>query len=248
MAQEEWLKNAPITEALLDIRVKPSPHIDLSRLASFQDAIKDQYPSKQQRIEWHGSVQIKPGTSPKIETAESPQGYIFFSNDRTQAVQARLDGFAFSRLKPYKTWDALRDEAKELWRQYVQIVAPEAITRVALRYINRLEIPLPIRNFNEYILTVPEIAPALPQALSNFFMRLVLPEPSLKATAIITETMEQPPIAGEILPLIIDIDAFSDASYEVNADEVWIAFEELRKFKNKIFFGSITEKMKERLV
>jgi len=226
MAKASWLKNAPITEALLDIRVKAPSHLDLSRLASFQDAVKDQYPIKQNRVAWHGSLKLQPGVSPKIETSEGPQGYIFFSGDRNQAVQARMDGFSFSRLKPYKTWDSLRTEARELWRRYIEVVAPEAITRIALRYINRLEIPLPVRDFKEYVLTVPDIAPDLPQGLANFFMRLVLPEPSLKAMAIITETMEAPGGEGAILPMIFDI-------------------EELRTFKNDIFFGSITEKMKE---
>ncbi|HYK87626.1 MAG TPA: TIGR04255 family protein [Acidobacteriota bacterium] len=245
MVQQTWLKNAPITEAVLDIRVRLSPQTDLPKLASLQDEIKDRYPSKQQRVAWLGSLQFKPGARPEIETSEGPQGFIFFSGDGRQAVQSRIDGFAFSRFKPYKTWEALRTEAKELWHRYVEIVVPETITRVALRYINRLEIPLPIRDFGDYILTVPEIAPSLPQALAGFFMRLVLPQPGLGAVAVITETMEPPPANGDMLPLILDIDVFSEASYAVEGIEVWSVFEELRLLKNKIFFESITERAKE---
>jgi uncharacterized protein (TIGR04255 family) len=245
MVQETWLKNAPIAEALLDIRVRLPHEIDLPKLANFQDAIKDRYPSKQQRMAWQSSVKIKPGTQPHIEASGGPQGFIFFSGDKRQAVQSRVDGFTFSRFKPYKTWDALRTEAQELWQRYVEVAMPEKVTRIALRYINRIEIPLPIDAFNEYILTVPEVAPGLPQALAGFFMQLVLPQPNINANAIITETIEPPSANGEILPLILDIDVFSDTSYEVTGSAMWSAFKELRLLKNKIFFDSITEKAKE---
>jgi len=74
-----------------------------------------------------------------------------------------------------------------------------------------------------------------------------LPQPNLRAVAIVTETIEPPSENSKILPLIFDIDVFSDASYEVGGNEMWSAFEELRLLKNKIFFESITEKTKELL-
>ncbi|MBM4125009.1 MAG: TIGR04255 family protein, partial [Nitrospira sp.] len=141
---------APITEALLDIRVKLPPQIDLIRLATFHDTVKDRYPSKQERVSWQGGFQITPGTGPEmLPSSGGPDGYLFPSADGRQIVQARLDGFTFNRLKPYDKWETFRDEAKELWQQYVRIASPEVVTRLALRYINRIEIPLPMKDFKE---------------------------------------------------------------------------------------------------
>lgn len=239
--------NAPITEALLDVRVKLPPETCLAKLAAFQDEIKQRYPSRQERLAWEGHIEIKsnPMTRVSQSAAGGPDGYMFTSVDGRQVVQARMDGFTFSRLKPYNKWEALRDEAKELWQHYIQIAAPDSVTRVALRYINRIEIPLPIRDFKEYILTTPEIAPDLPQGLGSFFMRLVIPDAKTQAVAIVTETVEPIDESSNRLPLIFDIDAFRLAAFTVQDKTLWETFEQLHDLKNDIFFKSITPKAKE---
>ena len=147
-------------------------------------------------------------------------------------------------MKPYESWDTFRSEARKLWEIYFQLTNPVKITRIALRYINRIEIPLPFKDFKEYILTTPEISPKLPQALEHFFMQLVVPNPDIPATAVITQTMEKP-TENQILPLILDIEVFLQTSYLENKAEIWDEFEKLRIFKNDIFFDSITDKAKE---
>ena len=247
MVETTRFPNAPITEALLDIRVTLPAQTDLAKLATFHDAIKQQYPSKQERLAWRGHVEIKASPAPEVSQSATggPDGYLFTSVDGRQVVQARLDGFTFSRLKPYDKWTTLRDEARELWQHYVQIASPETVTRVALRYINRIEIPLPMRDFKDYILTAPEIAPDLPQGLENFFMRLVIPDPKAQAVAIVTETVEPVDEANKRLPLIFDIDVFRAVAFNVQDNSMWETFESLHNLKNEIFFKSLTPKAKE---
>ena len=247
MVETTRFPNAPITEALLDIRVTLPAQTDLAKLATFHNAIKQQYPSKQERLAWRGHVEIKASPVPEVSQSATgePDGYLFTSVDGRQVVQARLDGFTFSRLKPYDKWTTLRDEAQELWQHYVRIASPETVTRVALRYINRIEIPIPMRDFKDYILTTPEIAPDLPQGLGSFFMRLVIQDPNAQAVAIVTETMEPIDESRNRLPLIFDIDVFRMAAFNIQDNAMWEAFEYLHDLKNDIFFRSITLKAKE---
>ncbi len=239
--------NAPITEALLDIRVKLPPETSLATLASFQEGIKQRYPSRQERLAWEGHLEIKSTPVARVSqtAAGGPDGYLFTSADGRHVAQARLDGFTFSRLKPYNTWEALRDEAKGLWQHYIKVASPESVTRIALRYINRIEIPLPIQDFKEYILTTPEIAPDLPQGLNSFFMRLVIPDAKTQAAAIVTETVEPIDESSNRLPLILDIDVCRLAAFSVQDETLWETFEQLHDLKNEIFFKSITPKAKE---
>ena len=81
------------------------------------------------------------------------------------------------------------------------------VIRLALRYINRIEIPLPMRDFKDYILTVPEIAPGVPQGLERFFMRLIIPSDEAQAVAVVTESME-PVTDNKTVPVIFDIDVY----------------------------------------
>jgi len=236
--------NAPITEALFDIRIESLDSLALSNLEQFHESIKLRFPEKQQRVAFKANIKLAPeGPTTEIPTSE-PDGYLFRSLATNKIVQARLNGFTFNKLKPYENWQAFKLEAQELWNLYYRIAGPLKITRLALRYINRIDIPLPFNTFKDYILTLPEVSPALPQALSGFFMQLAIPNPDIEANAIINETIENVS-ANQRLALIFDIDVFRDVNIIENKLEIWDTFDQLREFKNNIFFSSITEKTKE---
>jgi uncharacterized protein (TIGR04255 family) len=233
-------QHAPITEALLDIRVELQQPVSLSNLDQYHEKIKERFPEKQQRIAFKANIKLAPeGATAAIPTSE-PDGYLFRSTANNKIVQARLDGFTFNKLRPYENWEAFKSEAQELWDFYYQIAGSLRITRLALRYINRIEIPLPFK-FKDYILTLPEVAPSLPQAMSGFFMQLTIPNPDIEATAVINETIENV-TDNQRLPLIFDIDVFREVNLIGNKPEMWAAFDQLRDFKNNVFFDSITEK------
>jgi len=244
MASWERFPKAPIVEALLDIRVKLHQSVTLEKLEAFQDGIKEQYPNKRERHSWQHGIEMKPGMEPKIAgPIGGPDGYLFVTADETKIVQSRLDGFTFSWLKPYDKWDSLRDEAKEQWNRYRDLYLPELITRIALRYINRIELPLPIKDFKDYILTLPEVAQGISDSMSGFFMRLVLPHLEPNCQAIVTETIEPP--KDNKLPFIFDIDVYREQAFDPKEQDIWEVFSHLRKFKNEIFFESVTERAKE---
>ena len=236
-------ENAPITEALIDIRVKMREDLTVEQLESIYNSISGQYPDKKARHKWEDKFEFKKGEPPVSLGAETIDGYIFTSTDQKQIFQARLDGFTFSRLMPYETWEQLRDEAYKLWQKYREVTSPE-ITRVALRYINKMEIPLSGKDFSEYLKASPIIPEALPQGVSSFLTRVVIHEPSIDAAAIITQALEQV-VNPNFIPIILDIDVFRQKSEGISEVDAWKILEKLRHFKNKIFFESITEKTKE---
>jgi uncharacterized protein (TIGR04255 family) len=236
--------NAPITEALLDIRVEYSREITLAELESFHNLIKEDFPEKQQRIQFTAGFKISPEGPEALQASGVPDGYLFKSTIYKKIVQARLDGFTFNKIRPYENWEKFRLEAHRLWELYSKMTNPAKITRIALRYINRIEIPLHTKDFKEYILGIPDVPHKLPQELSHFFMQFTIVNPDIEAKAIITLTKEEP-TSSNTLPIIFDIDVFRDNIYTTNEAKIWDDFERLRIFKNDIFFNSITEKTKE---
>ena len=187
----------------------------------------------------------KKSCRPQSPHLEGLTDSFFRSPYEQKVVQARLDGFTFNKLKPYENWEMFRDEGRELWEFYLELAHPLRVNRIALRYVNRIEVPLPFGDFNEYILTNPQVAPKLPQSLSSFFMRIQIPFSDQMALATITQTMEKP-TESQKLPLIIDIDVVRQSNFTKDAfSEIWDGFEELRIVKNDIFFNSITEKAQE---
>ena len=242
MAEYQILRKAPITEALIDIRVKLSPDVDVIQIDSIYDSIKNEYPQKQEQRISQVHVEQKPDED-IVKSLRKINGYRYISSDNRKIVQVRLDGFTFSRLHPYITWKDLHSEAYRLWLLYKEITSPELIIRVALRYINNLKIPLPIRDFSDFLTAPPPVPEGLPQGVSSFLTRVVIHEPTIGANGIITQALEQ--VVTDVAPIILDIDVFKLQPEGLGEKEAWDTIEKLRHFKNLIFFKSITDKLKE---
>jgi uncharacterized protein (TIGR04255 family) len=238
--------NAPITEALLDIRVQLPEDITLQTLETFNYPIKESFSDKQLKVSYQAEIKFSPkGVDSEISSPSGrPEGYLFRSASENKIVQARLDGFTFNKLKPYENWEKLKSEARNLWGLYLKLARPIKITRIALRYINRIEIPLPMEEFKDYILTVPDSPSDLPLKVDHFFMSINCFNDVIQAKAVVNETIEAI-TADNKLPLIFDIDVYRATNYEGNSDEIWEEFAKLRAFKNDIFFKSITKKTQE---
>ncbi len=242
--KQPWphLPKAPISEALIDIRVRLPDDTGIGRLAGFRDQLKENYPNCRERRSVSGRLVLSSTGAPAIEAASGgPDGLLLASPDGTEVVQGRLDGFTFSRLKPYRNWEHLRDQTKSAWDVYRRVVNPSLVTRIAVRYINRLELPLPISGFDEWVSTRAEIASGLPQGVAGFFMKLHIPFDQPPGFANVIQALE----VGEYdktLPLIFDIDAVAPEEFAPADEAIWRRLEDLRRIKNGVFFKSITTK------
>ena len=240
----EHLVNAPITEALIDIRTTLPEATSAATLESICEKVGAAYPTRREIR--HHAAQFSIGAQPSTSVAvkDDQIGCMLHSKDGKQVLQARLDGFTFSRLRPYLNWEQLRDEAKTLWSEYCAVAQPESVTRIAVRYINRIELPLPVNNLKEWLLTGPEIAENLPQNLGGYFFRVHLPFAKPEAEVFIIQHVDVGSDASHV-PVILDIDAFLLRKFDPTADDLWQCLEDLRTVKNKVFFESITDRTKE---
>jgi uncharacterized protein (TIGR04255 family) len=239
MAKQRHLSKAPITEALMDFRVTLPPETRrIEHLAALGEKYKDLYPEKKDIHEFAYKVEF--GASDKDEKSSKHLGFRFANAQNTQVIQATLGGLTFSRLHPYQEWSKLRDEAKRVWQGYAEHVRPENITRLAVRYINKLSLPGPHVDFDDYLNYAPVVPKALPQSLGGFFSRIIVPDAKGECTAIITQQFQPSEKLSEIA-VILDIDAFREKVF-ADEREMWETFEALKNFKNLIFFDSITEK------
>lgn len=245
MKTHERLRLAPIVEAILNIQTELPSEVGVDELGTLGEKLGRDFPNREVRNSWTSQFESRGDRQPAATTSGGPVGYLFRSIDGRRVVQARLDGFSYSRLRPYTGWDEMRAEARAAWPAFIETARPTKATRLSLRYINRVEIPLPISDFKEYLRTSPEIAPGLPQGLSSFFFRVVVPDADSGATAIITETIEEGGGTVDCLPLLFDVDVIRPVSLAPKSDQIWLAFDGLRTYKNRVFFESFTDKARE---
>jgi len=248
MAELKPFSNAPISEAVLDIRLDAERAPAFAELDRFVQAVKADYPHAKKVGEIRAELRADLGaaeTPQFTQTASAePFGYQCVSEDRKQIVQPRVSGFVFSRLRPYDRWSTFSAEARRLFEMYTTEFGVRTVRRVAVRTINRLDIPGPRVDFKEWIRTGPEVSPALPQGLASFFMQLHQPYDVVKAHCIINETLV-PPEVPDTVAVVLDIDLFRVDEIPVEPDQLWSLFDELRDKKDEIFLGCITDKMRE---
>jgi uncharacterized protein (TIGR04255 family) len=240
----EVFRNAPITEALIDIRTDLPATVSLTDLEALHARIIVDYPQKQLRTYVQSSLDLRGEKEPRASVQSQVMGYMFKSPDGVQVAQFRLDGFSFSRLRPYVRWESLYEEAGKLWDIYREGARPLRVTRLATRYINSIQIPFKRFDYDEYFTAAPRVPERLPQVLSHFFTRLVIPFAEYGATAVVVLTPSNSPDAIHST-VILDIDAFVEeilGPEDAKIDEV---FAILRDIKNEIFFSSVTDKAKE---
>lgn len=238
------LSNAPITEALIDLQVKLPDGGDPALFDLFLEETKSDYPNQKAQKRTQYKVQPTSTSGPLEPKGTQVYGYQCFSSDGVQVVQARIDGFTFSRLKPYTTWDDIKSEAYRLWTLYTKIFQPEFVSRVAVRYINNLQIPMPISDFSDYLTAPPIVPKSLPQTLSSFLTRNVILMPTQNTQVIITQALENIISDSKPAPVILDIDAFKLTPEGINDVIAWEVLEQLRLVKNNVFFDSITENLR----
>ena len=238
--------NAPITEALVDLRVEYDPGVSLEKLKAFGAEVSAQYPHENTREFVQGEFRLE---GPQARAIRTTVGYIFHSEDRSQAVQVRLDGFTFSRFPKYKDWPHLISETKRLWGTFSKTLQPRTVVRVAVRYINQINLPLNKLGrglrFEDYLATFPEMRGFQEDiVLEGFFLRLVVPQADLSAKLIVNEALMPP--QGATIGIILDIDLFREnLSLDVNSQEIWDILESFRDRKNQYFEASITDATRE---
>ena len=242
MQERRYYSRAPIAEAVIDIQAKLPATVTLDMLTQAQAEEQARYPTRRNRMALE--AQVLAGPQVGASATQTQLGYVFLSADERRAFQSRLNGFTFNWLAPYKRWEDFRDEARRLWAVYRAIVEPEAITRIGIRYVNSLHLPLPMRDLKDFLRTLPEVSPDLPQSLSGYVMQLQIPQEDLRAMLILNQAM-LPPSRPDAVSVLLDIDLFQESAGLLSEDDLWAGFEELHAREDQIFEACITEQTRE---
>lgn len=244
MTQFPHLTKAPITEAVIDFRVTAREGITAETMEAGLQGKDFGYYKKGPIVRGTFGFQLSAGANPgaqALATATSVIGVRLHSHDEKYVAQLSTEGFALSRLEPYETWEELLQEAQRLWPIYVACAEPRFVSRVATRFINNLRLPLQSGDsFGKFLAQQPTFPPDVPQAMSSFLQRFVMHDPTIGATIIVTQALEDLRPGGEV-PVILDLDAFKAERLSPDSTEMWTCLTQLRVLKNKFFFASITD-------
>jgi uncharacterized protein (TIGR04255 family) len=235
-------KNPPIVEAIIAFQISPLPESALEDFDASVDAMAALGYKQPQPVTKH-EVQIKiDGQSSALNDRESKHGLRFISEDELHAVQFNRDGFVFSRLGHYSSWDLFRKECKKTWDVYIRVSGVGNILNYGVRYINKLYMPLG-EDSEQYIKIFPHLPVEIPNMIKECFMRLTLPinEPQGQ---LIHQQILIPPDKPNFSALLLDND-FRFSALTLTVEEVWDQLEKVRTVKDYYFDVFTTDKMQE---
>ena len=240
----EVFPHAPVSEAILGIAIPYAD--DLSGyIELFHNPIRHQFPVREfidtpdlDDFLWPGT-----GVVYKPPRKGEPAGYKLLSEDGLQIVQLTRRALTYHRLRPYVSWSEFASGALPVWRAFSRSFAPDYIGSLRLRYINRIEIPNPVGDLEEYLNLILKIPKPVDTGFIGYLMRLSLVDPPSDAVAHVTQIAEYRDNTSA-QSVLFDIDVRMDRELPPDEKELWASVEILRDYKNRIFFHSITEKTK----
>lgn len=245
MARQRHLERAPITEALIDLRVVPKEGLTFEALREAFEQLEGYYvkgPIMQGLFEFNVR---EVGQQPQTSSKTAQVGMRLHSKDEKYVVQCVLGGFTLSRLPPYESWDRLKAETSRVWQIYLSRLSPARVTRIATRFINNLRLPMQSgASFQIFLNKLVDVPDEAPQAVEAFFQQFRLVDAATDARVVLTLTHGGSASDG-VVPLILDIEASVSRELTPADQEIWRVLENLRELKNRIFFGTITERAAE---
>jgi uncharacterized protein (TIGR04255 family) len=241
-------KKPPITEAVIELRVKLPEGTAVDDFRQLGTLLPSSYSAPVDIYEDVTTIELRPGKlAPIAQTTRTHQGYRFAKADESRVLQAKLGGFTYSALAPYHSWETFCPDARELWEVYRETFHPTSVVRVAVRYINRIDIPLNIVDskgqlqLENYFRTYPQVTDELPHhTMAGFVMQVEIPQPDIESILLLKQGVVPPP-HPEVFSVLLDLDIFREVAWNPNDDEtIWGFLQALRERKNQAFEASIT--------
>lgn len=240
MPTPRLLANAPIREAVVEVRVSPfEAELTLPALHDMADSLEG-YPTVQPLFQFQGQFKVDQAGEVETNQETSPVGFRAISEDETHVIQFRLNGISISRLQPYVSWEQLYEVSGAHWTAFRESFEVNQAVRLGLRYVNHIRIPYPVGDLLDYFRGIPDPPPQWPQAVSSFLYRSTLHDAKTGCAATVMHALADD-VNENRIGVIFDIDAYVEGVFGVTDDEIWGTFAQLRDLKNRIFFEGITE-------
>lgn len=240
----ENFRHAPITEAVIDFRVDQQSHSDLvPALEQLAKSQADQYPRLLTQYLFEGHLRFDEEGVLAAGEKSDVIGYQIRDEDDLYVAAFQVGGLVVSRLRPYESWERLYAEAWRLWQLYLEAVRPEAVTRLATRFLNHIPLPISYET-GDYFKVPIHVPDGLPYGLVAYHYRYVM-DVGDGVRANVTLSSEPVEQGAENATTLFDIDCYRQEGSLPDDPKIPDVLGNLREIKNRIFFESLTDKTLE---
>lgn len=223
------LKNAPIAEAIAQVNFQSPGEVRMTDLKKWVGDIRG---FNEEHIQ---EMQIKAGHTPDV----SQYGFKFFNPGTKEFLQATRNFFAYSRTSKYTEWLDFRNTASARLISFLRDSQAVNVSRVALRYINKFQIPYDHENLDRYLRIRPVMGNLAQKRPESLTLQYTLPISDIDGRAKVGMRLER--AADEKWQVLLDIDVFVSGNFSPTEEAIVAELDKLRDVKNDIFKESLTD-------
>lgn len=243
MREEIIYANAPIIEAVFELKFKTQCEFNAEEFDRFYQLIKEDFPTRKDvNTQVLGfTIGSKVGQAP---VAREMKGQRYFSSDSKDVLHLTCDSFAYSRLTPYTKWQDALPRFLSNYEKLLKITPKIHPARLGLRYINKWSFLAD--EIDEYL----KIKPAFDNGdelfmVSQSLMTFKVVHPTTGAKGDVRLQLKPKSSSqGVMLEASFDIFVNNDVQTK-DAIDFEAAFLKLRNLKNDIFEANINDKSRE---
>lgn len=244
-AEHRFYPRAPIVEAILELQFPDAP-IALESLKAFSQQLEPNYPQCEDFIGFSAELTLGPQGIVTQPTTQQVKGLQLKSADSHRVVRLMPRSISFHETRWYQGWTQFLSAARPVLDQYLSAFPRQVISRIGLRYVNRIDIPADdsTGDLRTWVCSAPDIPEGLPQYVSTYAVEMAMPQPDIKGVAVMRQALleSDPRVLPRIVSILLDIDVFTIVP--VSITDSWSKVDVLHERENLIFERTITDRVR----
>lgn len=243
------LSRPPIAEAVIDVQFVPNTDIGID---AFEEAVKRLFVTPEATAQRRYMLEAvlkgsELNAALDLSSSQKLQSLVISNAASNRIVSVAPDRLSVAHRAPYGGWDSIVTFAEESFHKFVGALAPPRIKRIAARFTNVISAEGPEIDLDEYVTWSLGKPANIESPIIEFSHRTVLYNEEENLFGIVIFKDQKSPDKTKA-SFVVDIDAFCHIDIETSFDVVAEKLAAIRKYKNYIFFGMMTEKTLEKYV
>jgi uncharacterized protein (TIGR04255 family) len=242
---DQLYERPPITEAVIALTFAEA--IEARDLEKADSNFGRLYPHHQgaRNLNVHVLVPPAPNLRPDTTVNKDEMGHRRSSDDQTQIVILWSTSFVFSQLAPYPGWDDFFGRFVRDWTLWKKSIGYRKISRVGVRYINRIDIPITgdLTHYEEFL----NLYPQMPDELGPVFAYGIQTQFAYHEIdgRITINSASVPSLLLENASFLFDQDIYKESNIPQNEEGLYKLLNQIHVKKNAVFEACITDRARE---
>jgi uncharacterized protein (TIGR04255 family) len=239
-------KNPPIEEAVCDFQFAPGVDWDPTLPGRLYEKLKDTYGEKPRQLQLVESQLQGPNSegSPSFSLRHQfgKTRIQLLAENGTRIVGISEHQLSIHMLRPYTKWEDFRPRIMQALAAYREIANPEGVTRLGLRYINRIVINQSNPELGEYFTIPPKFPQVEPPTRMLAFFNRKETEFLDKPIRIVVTFADVEPRSSENASYLLDLDIICIRTDDpIPLDDVPEVMEDMKNRHRDVFESLVTE-------